>query len=87
MADTIPQMFIEVTSKQPDVNVQLSKDSQGKFQPTTYQTLLREASICALGLRNLGIQRGDRIGFISDNRKEWLIADLAILGLGAADVP
>ncbi|MGB9685583.1 MAG: AMP-dependent synthetase/ligase [Rectinema subterraneum] len=87
MADTIPQMFIEVTSKQPDVNVQLSKDSQGKFQPTTYQTLLREVSIGALGLRNLGIQRGDRIGFISDNRKEWLIADLAILGLGAADVP
>lgn len=87
MADTIPQMFIEVASKQLDVHVQLSKDSQGKFQPTTYQALLREVSICALGLRDLGIQRGDRIGFISDNRKEWLIADLAILGLGAADVP
>jgi long-chain acyl-CoA synthetase len=41
----------------------------------------------AAGFLELGIVRGDRIGLISDNRKEWLMSDLAILGLGAADVP
>jgi long-chain acyl-CoA synthetase len=87
MADTIPQMFIEITQKQPDITVQLSKDAQGKFQPTPYGTLLKEAGACAHGLQKRGIRRGDNIGFISDNRKEWLVADLAMLGLGAADVP
>ena len=87
MANTIPQMYIEIAQKQPDVKAQLSKDAQGIFQPTSYGTLLKEVSICAHGLYNVGIRRGDRVGFISDNRKEWLIADLAMLGLGAADVP
>ncbi len=87
MAQTIPQMFIEVAQRQPTVTAQLSKDAKGVFQPTDYETLLEEVSICALGMRNIGISRGDNIGFISDNRKEWLIADLGMLGLGAADVP
>jgi len=87
MANTIPQMYIEITQKQPKANAQLSKDAQGKFQPTDYGTLLQEVGICASGLHKFGIKRGENIGFISDNRKEWLIADLAMLGLGAADVP
>lgn len=87
MANTIPQMYIEVAQRQPDVTAQLSKDAQGTFQPTSYGTLLKEVSICAHGLHHLGIRRGEKVGFISDNRKEWLIADLAMLGLGAADVP
>lgn len=87
MANTVPQMFIEIAQRQPTVNAQLSKDAKGIFQPTDYTTLLKEVGICALGMRSVGIARGDNIGFISDNRKEWLIADLAMLGLGAADVP
>ncbi len=87
MANTIPQMYIEVAQRQPDVTAQLSKDAQGTFQPTSYGTLLKEVSICAHGLHHLGIRRGEKVGLVSDNRKEWLIADLAMLGLGAADVP
>ncbi|MDX9957954.1 MAG: AMP-binding protein [Spirochaetia bacterium] len=55
--------------------------------PTTYRELLEEVASLAAGFLELGIVRGDRIGLISDNRKEWLMSDLAILGLGAADVP
>jgi long-chain acyl-CoA synthetase len=80
-------MYIEVAQRQPDVTAQLSKDAQGTFQPTSYGTLLKEVSICAHGLHHLGIRRGEKVGLVSDNRKEWLIADLAMLGLGAADVP
>ncbi|MGB4255420.1 MAG: AMP-binding protein, partial [Rectinema sp.] len=87
MADTIPQMYIEIAQRQPNVPVQLSKDAHGDFQPVTYGELLREVSIFALGLDDFGARRGDNIGIISDNRKEWLIADLAILGIGAVDVP
>src|SRR5687768_16952332 len=41
----------------------------------------------ALGLANLGIKPGDRIALLSENRPEWSIADLAILYLGAINVP
>lgn len=41
----------------------------------------------ALGLAALGIKPGDRIALLSENRPEWSIADLAILSLGAINVP
>jgi long-chain acyl-CoA synthetase len=40
-----------------------------------------------LGLLHLGIRRGDRVALISENRYEWVVADLAILGIGAVTVP
>jgi long-chain acyl-CoA synthetase len=41
----------------------------------------------ALGLAALGIRPGDRIALLSENRPEWSISDLAILSLGAINVP
>ena len=38
-------------------------------------------------LEDLGVGRGDRVMLLSDNRPEWHISDLAVLGLGAVDVP
>ncbi|MCE1207589.1 MAG: AMP-binding protein, partial [Spirochaetia bacterium] len=81
MANTIPQMFIEKAESQPDVNVQYSKNEKGAFIPTTYRELLHNICSFAAGLNAMGVKRGDNIGLISDNRKEWLTADLAILGL------
>ena len=39
------------------------------------------------GLAALGIRPGDRIALLSENRPEWSISDLAILSLGAINVP
>src|SRR3982751_375799 len=41
----------------------------------------------ALGLLSLGIRKGDRIAIISENRPEWSLPDLAVLSLGAVNVP
>jgi long-chain acyl-CoA synthetase len=41
----------------------------------------------ALGLESIGIAAGDRVVIMSESRPEWLIADLAILTLGAVTVP
>ncbi len=41
----------------------------------------------ALGLSQLGVQAGDRIAIISENRPEWSLTDLAILSLRAITVP
>jgi len=41
----------------------------------------------ALGLASLGIKAGDRVALLSENRPEWSITDLAILSIGAVNVP
>ncbi|MDQ6786579.1 MAG: long-chain fatty acid--CoA ligase [Acidobacteriota bacterium] len=41
----------------------------------------------ALGLADLGVQAGDRVAIISENRPEWSLTDLAILSLRAVNVP
>lgn len=87
MYKTIPQIFTEITSRYPAYTVQMSKDKHGVFVPTTYSELLSEADSLAASLSKLGVKRGDPVGLISDNRHEWLASDLAILSLGASDVP
>ncbi len=41
----------------------------------------------AMGLAALGVQAGDRVAIISENRPEWSFVDLAILSLRAVNVP
>jgi long-chain acyl-CoA synthetase len=48
---------------------------------------VRRVRHLALGLSDLGINRGDRVALISENRPEWSIGDLAILSTGAITVP
>jgi long-chain acyl-CoA synthetase len=87
MANTIPQMFLETVSAHADLPVQYSKDQNGEFRSTGYGAFLEDVRAFAAGLLELGMARGDHVGLIADNRREWLAADLAIMGLGAADVP
>lgn len=41
----------------------------------------------SLAWRDLGIQRGDRVAILSENRPEWSITDYSLLGAGAVSVP
>jgi long-chain acyl-CoA synthetase len=41
----------------------------------------------SMGLRVLGLERGERAGILSENRPEWAFADLATLTAAAVDVP
>src|SRR5262245_51178506 len=41
----------------------------------------------ALSWRALGIDRGDRVAILSENRPEWMITDYAVLGVGGVVVP
>lgn len=84
---TIPSLFKEVVEKHQDIICQYSRGDEGKFIPTTFKEVYSKISAIAWSLDNLGIKKGDHIGLISDNRSEWLITDLAIVSLGAADVP
>lgn len=85
--DTLPSMVKNVSEHFPEVAAQLCKDHEDNFEPTSFRELFTEVRAFASGLAAMGVKRGERIGFISDNRKEWIICDLAILGIGAVDVP
>lgn len=66
---------------------QYSKDKSGNYTGYSYSQVYDEIIALALILRKLGIKRGDNVALISDNRREWALADYAILSLGASDVP
>ena len=53
----------------------------------TYGELLEWVEDVAMGFMSLGIGKGDAIALFADNRPEWIVADLALLALGATDVP
>ena len=87
MYKTMPQIFSNITKTYPAYAVQMSKDKSGVFQSVSYSQLYSDINALAASLASRGMKRGDNVGLISDNRSEWLLSDLAILTLGAADVP
>ncbi len=84
---TVPLIFRSRAKAHPDVMAQSWKDGSGKYATRTYGELYGDVLDFATALKELGVKREDHVGIISDNRREWLIADLAIQSLGAADVP
>ncbi|RKX84914.1 MAG: long-chain fatty acid--CoA ligase [Spirochaetes bacterium] len=87
MQNTIPKVFKENAEKNRDKSVLYYKDKEDKFKTISYGELYRIVSQFGAGLLSIGVKRNDHVGIIADNRKEWIIADLAILGIGAVDVP
>jgi long-chain acyl-CoA synthetase len=61
--------------------------SSGRWQAVSWSQLLAEVEACARALLASGVEPGQHIGILSENRVEWLIADLAILSIGAVMVP
>lgn len=84
---TLPGLFKNRALAHPDIMVQAYRGQDGKFITRTYRDLYNDVLDFAVALHGLGVVRGDHVGLIADNRKEWLISDLAIQTLGAADVP
>ncbi|MCQ2576163.1 MAG: long-chain fatty acid--CoA ligase [Treponema sp.] len=83
----IPLLFKDRVEKYPESPCQAAKDDTGTYQYYTYSQVYQSVIKMALALKTLGVKKGSNVALISDNRKEWLITDLAILSLGGADVP
>jgi long-chain acyl-CoA synthetase len=56
----------------------------GRWEWTTYAEFGRLVDECRGGLAGLGVAPGDRVGVISNNRLEWIVAAHATYGLGGA---
>ena len=83
---TLNQLFFDACERydKPDA---LQYKSGGRFTPISHREVLDRVRRVARGLRLSGVERGDRVGILSENRPEWAIADYACLTGGLTDVP
>jgi len=61
--------------------------SEGVFVPISTAEFSRRVRRFSLGLRRLGLRPGVKVALLSENRPEWIMADLAILCAGGITVP
>ena len=61
--------------------------SAGEWHSISWREAASEAIDLARGLASLGVVPGDRVGLVSENRPEWLLADVAIMAAGGISVP
>lgn len=87
MENTLPKILREIAGKYPDINAQYTRKENGSFVSNTYKEMYEGSLDFGAGLLSLGIARGDHVGLISDDRKEWQQASMGIMAIGAADVP
>jgi long-chain acyl-CoA synthetase len=59
----------------------------GLYCDLSWEDYRAAALACAAALVDAGIRVGDRVGLLSENRWEWLVADMGILAAGAVNVP
>jgi len=83
---TLPEMLKESVKKYKDKPAFKIKE-ESKFVPISYEELYHRIKCFGTGLLNIGIKELDHVGLISENRLEWIISDLAIIHLRAADIP
>src|SRR5712691_2977621 len=83
---SLPAMFFEHADRLGHKPFLWAK-RDGRYEPVSWAQAARDVRRLALGLRSLGIGRGERVGLVSENRSEWIIADLAIMSAGAIAVP
>ena len=78
---TVPALLNELADRHPDVEFVVGADRR-----LEYSEFRDEVRRFARGLHALGVRRGDKVAILMGNRPEWLIADFAILALGAVMV-
>jgi long-chain acyl-CoA synthetase len=85
-ARTLCDLFYDAvdTCDKPD-HLLYKKD--GAWRSISSAEFRRAVEELSLGLRALGLEPGDRVAILSENRPEWAFADLATLAAAAVDVP
>ncbi len=86
MQDTIISLFVSRVrhdGDRPAIHVKRG----GHYQAITWHELARDVRRTAVALTSLGVRPGDRVIQLSENRYEWIVADLAIQLAQAVHVP
>jgi long-chain acyl-CoA synthetase len=60
---------------------------EGQWRSISWAEAARQVAALAASLKRIGLEAGDRVALVSENRPEWLIADLGIMAAGCITVP
>ena len=83
---TINQVFKDRVQKYGS-RIALEKKLNGKWESVSWEDYYTRAAYVGLALKDMGLQKGDRVSLLSENRLEWLYADMGVLGVGGCIVP
>ena len=83
---TLPGLIYQGLENYPD-GIFSSTKRNGKWHDTDIETYKEKVQNFSMGLYDLGVRPGDKVAIHSENSTEWIICDLAILSLGAVNVP
>src|SRR5918997_6649602 len=82
---SLPALLLGHARKRPEAPA-IREKRRGRWHELTWSEYAQRVARAAHGLRGLGVEPGDRVAIHSENRPEWVIADLAIQGIGAVTV-
>jgi len=83
---SLTAMFFELAQRHGDRPLVWAK-SGGVYREWTWREVEGQVRLLARALRARGVKDGERVVLVSENRPEWLIADLAIMAAGGITVP
>lgn len=83
---SLPAMMLGLAARWPD-RALARHWRDGAWRETLWGDFAVTVAQAAAGLRRLGVMPGDRVLLVSENRPEFLIADNAIMAIGAVTVP
>ncbi len=83
---TLTQRLLQAVDHFRNPRAQIYKVGD-RWEAVPADEMLRRIAALSRALTELGVRAGDRVGLFAPNRPEWHIADFAILGLGAVNVP
>jgi long-chain acyl-CoA synthetase len=82
--ETIAQLFYQAVERNlPDA---LAAKRNGVYVPISHVELVAQVERLALAMAARGLQAGDHVAIMSENRPEWAVADYACAILGTPDV-
>jgi long-chain acyl-CoA synthetase len=86
MWSNLVEMFFTTADQFADQPFLWAK-SDDRWASRTWRETAEDVARLAGSLRELGLQKGDRVVLVSENRPEWCISDLAIMTAGGITVP
>jgi long-chain acyl-CoA synthetase len=84
-ADTLPKLLAERAALHPEA-VALREKEYGIWQRVTWSGYLDHVRRACMGFVALGLAPGDKVAILSENRREWLYAELGAMAAGAVGV-
>ena len=86
---TLPELFSSVFShyRGQESAFPIARKINGAYEPILYHTLEEDVHHFSAFLKHNGVASKDRVAILSENRPGWYLADMAILNLGAINVP